>query len=65
MNKEYIKQAAEEHANKVWGIYVDDVDEDSNGTRGENSTSDFIAGVEWLLKVQEEQAVADSREFMD
>lgn len=57
MNKEYIKQVAEEYAKSIH--------KSSMPTFIEYSKQDFIAGVEWLLKVQEEQAVADSRDFMD
>lgn len=39
-----VEVLAEEHANKVWGIYIDDIDEDCNDTRGNNSISDFKAG---------------------
>lgn len=39
-----VEELAKIHANKVWGIYVNDVDEDSNDTRGGNSESDFKAG---------------------
>jgi len=32
------------HAQDVWGIYFDDIDEDCNSTRGEIAQSDYLAG---------------------
>jgi hypothetical protein len=37
-------EKALKHAQNVWGIYFDDIDEDCNSTRGENSQSDYLAG---------------------
>lgn len=38
------------HAQKCWGIYFDDVDEDCIVSRGEASQQDYLAGYEQALK---------------
>jgi uncharacterized FlaG/YvyC family protein len=37
-------EKALKHAQNVWGIYFDEIDEDCNSTKGENSQSDYLAG---------------------
>jgi lipopolysaccharide export LptBFGC system permease protein LptF len=37
-------EKALKHAQNVWGIYFDDIDEDCNSTKGENSQIDYLAG---------------------
>ena len=39
-----MQEQAEQHAKEVWGVYYNDIDEDCNETRGENSIKDFVAG---------------------
>lgn len=46
---EIIKQKALDHAQKVWGIYFDGIDEDCNQSRGEISQQDYIAGYEQCI----------------
>ena len=48
MNKKYIEKAAEEHATSLYVNYT------TNSDNVINCKSDFIAGVNWLLSVQEE-----------
>jgi hypothetical protein len=38
------EEKALEHAQKVWGIYFDDIDDDCNMSRGEITQKDYIAG---------------------
>ena len=45
MNED-LKEAAEEYAQKMWGTYFDNIDENSNWSRGDLSIKDFIAGIE-------------------
>jgi len=51
MNKEYITNAAKEHALEVLGS----MQYKKIKTARESIVKDFEAGVAWLLKVQEEQ----------
>lgn len=44
ITEEQIKELALKHAESVWGVYFDDIDEDTNDSRGNNSINDFIAG---------------------
>jgi len=53
-----LQKEAEEHAKKVWGIYIDDIDEDCNSTRGENTIKDYIAGATTSKHVQAEKLKA-------
>ena len=39
-----VEELAENHARSMWGIYYDDIDEDCNETRGNNTINDYKAG---------------------
>jgi lipopolysaccharide biosynthesis regulator YciM len=57
MDKAYIEQAAQEYATIMYHV-LDDTRFNGKNTvdEFENISKDFIAGVEWLLSVQEEIA---------
>lgn len=39
-----VEELAEKHAKSMWGVYYDDIDEDCNDTRGNNSINDYKHG---------------------
>lgn len=41
---DYVEYLAELHSSDVWGMHVDVIDIDSNGTRGDNSIKDYKVG---------------------